>query len=61
MKRTGNLFEKISDIQTIKTAIHKAAKGKRKRDIVRKILANEDYYANEIKFMLDNGTYRPAP
>lgn len=61
MKRTGYLFEKISDIQTIKTAIHKAAKGKRKRDVVRKILANEDYYANEIKFMLDNGTYRPAP
>ena len=61
MKRTGYLFEKISDIQTIKIAIHKAAKGKRKRDIVRKILANEDYYAREIKEMLDNGTYRPAP
>lgn len=61
MKRTGYLFEKISDIQTIKTAIHRAAKGKRNREVVRRVLANEDYYAREIKAMLDNGTFRPAP
>ena len=61
MKRTGYLFETISDIETIKLAIHKAARGKRNRKVVRRILSNEEYYAASIQKMLLSGNFVPSP
>lgn len=61
MKRTGYLFETISDIETIKLAIHKAARGKRNRKVVRRILSNEEYYAAAIQKMLLSGNFVPSP
>ena len=60
MKRTGHLYEKICDKQNIRTAIYKAAKGKRHRTDVQKILRNIDKYVDHIHHLLTNQIYRPA-
>lgn len=60
MKRIGYLYEKIYDKQNIRTAILKAAKGKRQRTDVQKVLANIDKYTDKIHEMLANETFRPA-
>lgn len=61
MKRTGYLFEKIADIDNIKTATRKASLGKRHQKGVQRILNNLDHYATRIHTMLLNGTYIPSP
>lgn len=61
MKRYGFIYERICDIENIKAAIYNASKRKRKRPSVAKILKNVDYYAEEIRQMLVNKTYTPAP
>ena len=61
MKRYNNLFEKVCDLDNIHNAIQKASKGKKHRASVIKVLNNEDYYADEIRNMLLNGTYIPSP
>ena len=51
MKRYGNFYDKICDIDNIKLAILKASKGKKDRIYVKRILDNVDYYALEIREM----------
>lgn len=54
MKRYGYLYEKLIDVENCKLAIIRASKGKRKRKYVQKILANIDYYANDLSLRLQN-------
>lgn len=58
-KRIGHLYEKVADIENIKLAIQNAAKRKRNRPSVRRILSDIDTYAAKIKEMLDNETFVP--
>lgn len=60
-KRIGYLYEKMCQTDTIRAAIHNAAKGKRKRHDVRKILENEDKYVKIIKDLLESESFNPAP
>lgn len=61
MKRIGYLYEKIYDIENVKLAIKNAAKGKRRRRYVRRIVENTDYYAEKISAMLKSDAYKPSP
>lgn len=61
MKRIGNLYEKIWDVENIRLAIRNASKGKRNRRYVARVLANEEFYAKQISEMLRTGAYRPRP
>jgi RNA-directed DNA polymerase len=61
MKRTGYLFEKITDLENIKEAARKASLGKRHQVSVQRILNNLDHYATKIKTSLENKTYTPSP
>lgn len=60
MKRVGHLYEKICDIENIKTAIIKASKGKRSRDDVRQILTDIPKYAEIIQRQLLSNSFVPA-
>lgn len=61
MKRYNNLFDKITSLDNLETAIIKASKGKTKRKNVQKILENPLYYAMVLKQMLINKTYKASP
>ena len=61
MKRAGNLFEKICDIDNIHEAIINAARGKKSRRTVAYVLENQDKAAGLIRDMLINKTYKPKP
>lgn len=60
MKRLGNLYSQVCEIENIKQAIKEAAKGKTQRRFVRRILNNIDYYAFLIKTMLTTGNIKFA-
>lgn len=49
MKRVGYLYEKMCDVDFIKTAIRNAAKGKTDRLYVKAILSDIDGYARKSK------------
>ena len=55
MKRIGFLYEKVCTKQNILLAIKKSSKGKHKNRSVRRVLANTDYYVDEIQKMLLTG------
>ena len=61
MKRIGNLYATMCDIETIKRAINNAAKGKRSRPYIAKVLRNIDYYAAELKEKLETHTVELSP
>lgn len=61
MKRTGYLFEKITDLENIKEAARKASLGKRHQFSVQRVLNNLDHYATKIKTALENEAYTPSP
>lgn len=61
MKRIGNLCATMCDIETIKRAINNAAKGKRSRPYIAKVLRNIDYYAAELKEKLETHTVELSP
>lgn len=61
MKRVGNIYEKITKKENIRNAILSASKGKRKREGVRKVLDNMDFYVCEIHKMLVSKQYKPSP
>lgn len=61
MKRYGNLYNQICDIDNIKRAIVCASKDKQKRISVIKVLDNIDTHAEIIQSMLVNKTYVPSP
>ena len=58
-KRVGNLYQRFSDRDFVKTVILMACKGKTKRREVRRILADPDGYAEKLCTMLETGTYKP--
>lgn len=59
MKRQGNLFQKVYDIDNIKLAICMAAKGKKSRRGVQEILDDLDFYAVRLQEMLMNKSFEP--
>lgn len=52
MKRIGHLHEKLLDKTYIKQTVEKASKHKTKRKLVKKVLANIDYYVDMIHTMI---------
>ena len=61
MKRVGYIYEKIWNIENCKAAILDAAKGKKRRRNVKRVLEKIDDYAEELSAMLRDHTYRPSP
>ena len=59
-KRVGHLFEHVRDIDNLKEAIKDAARHKRKRKEVQKVLDDIDGHALELQRMLDEETFIPA-
>ena len=54
MKRVGYLWDEICSMDNIQKAITRSSKHKRKRKEVRAVLANRDFYAEQIHEMLIN-------
>jgi len=61
MKRVGFIFDKIYDRNNIRSAIYNASKGKKKKRMVKWVLANEEKCIEEVHLMLKNKTYIPSP
>jgi len=61
MKRYGNLYPKIYDMENIKEAHDSARKGKAHYHEVRKINADPDKYLGRIQTMLKNKTFKNSP
>lgn len=57
MKRHGNLFGKIVDIENIRAAVHNARKGKSTRNNVRKFYRNFDASVDHIRESLIDKTF----
>lgn len=57
MKRIGNLFDKITDIENIRLAHKKASKGKQKYTDVKMVNKDVDHFCFKIKTMLDEETF----
>lgn len=60
-KRVGHLFEKVTDLENIKTAIKNASKRKTNRSSVQRVLADIDDHALKIQRMLLEETFVPKP
>lgn len=60
MKRIGNLYKKIYDMDNLRKAHRNARKGKGYYKEVKMVNANEDYYLTEIQNMLINKTYKTS-
>lgn len=58
MKRYGNLYHKIVDIENLKLAHKNARKGKVKYKEVIEVDNNIDFYIDQLHEMLTDGTYR---
>ncbi len=58
MKRIGYLYEKICSLENIQLAIVNASKGKKKRETVRHVVDNLEFYANKLHELLVNKTLR---
>ena len=61
MKRIGNIYEKIIDLNNIELAIAKASIGKGHRKSVEKILDSSTYYALQVQQLLKEKKYNPSP
>lgn len=61
MKRYGNLYQQITDPENIALAYHEARRGKSKQRIVRQCDANLPGTLLNIREMLVNRTFVPAP
>ena len=59
-KRVGFLYQKMLDRAFITETIRLAAKGKRKRRSVRRVLANIDAYTEKLLVMLRTDNFRPT-
>lgn len=57
MKRIGNLFNKITNLDNIKSAVLEASKNKRNRKEVKAVLTNIDFFVSQIQEMLINKTF----
>lgn len=60
-KKAGFLYDKMLDRDFIRTVILEAAKGKRKRREVRRVLANLDDYVEKTYDMLASESFVPTP
>ena len=61
VKRVGNIYNKVCDLDNIKKAIYKSSLGKRKQNRVSQIINNIDIYAGKIQKMLLSKRYVPSP
>ena len=61
MKSINHIFEKFLDIEKIKEVILLAARHKKSRRGVQRVLENIDFYAEQIKGMLETGEYWQYP
>ena len=61
MKRVGNIYKNVWSKENCKAAILEAAKNKKRRRNVKKILESLDDYAEELSDMLKNHAYKPSP
>ena len=61
MKRIGNIYEKIIDLNNIELAIAKASIGKGHRKSVEKIRDSPTYYALQVQQLLKEKKYNPSP
>jgi len=61
MKRIGNLYEKIYDMDNLRKAHKNARKGKSYYKDVKMVNADEDFYLKQIQEMLINKTYKTSP
>ena len=61
MKRVGNLYHKICDIENIKLAHKNARKGKTHYTEVKEIDNNLDYYCELLQKTLQNNTFKNSP
>lgn len=60
MKRYGNLYEKVYDIENLKMAHKKARKGKGWYREVKMVDSNPEYYLKQLQEMLKNKTYKTS-
>lgn len=61
MKRIGNIYHLVYDIDNLKTAILRASNRKRNRREVKQVLADIDGHALILQDMLINKNYEPTP
>lgn len=61
MKRIGNIYSKIYDIENLREAHKNASKGKGWYEEVREINLNPDVYLYQLQDMLINKTYHTSP
>ena len=61
MKRVGNLYHKICDIENIKLAHKNARKGKTHYIEVKEVDNNLDYYCELLQKILQNNTFKNSP
>ena len=61
MKRKGNIYNEILELNNIESAIFKASVGKTHRKSVEKILDAPTYYAMQVQKMLSDRSYIPSP
>ena len=61
MKRYGNLYARICDINNLRQAAHNAASGKRKRDEVTAFFANPEANLEQLHRELTEKRYRTSP
>lgn len=61
MKRYGNLFAKVYDMENLKLAHHNAKKGKGWYKEVKMVDENPDYYLGQLQQMLISKTYNTSP
>lgn len=61
MKRYGNLYNKVYDLDNLRLAHMNAKKGKTHYGEVKMVDRNPDKYLNEISTMLKDKTYRNSP
>ncbi|GBR74158.1 reverse transcriptase [Candidatus Termititenax aidoneus] len=57
MKRYGNIYAKICDLENLREAHHNARKDKSFYSDVKMVNTNEDFYLQKIQTMLQNKTY----
>ena len=60
-KKVGHIFHEILDMDNLRLAFNKAAKGKRKHKCVRQIESDLDAYLLKIQTSLKNHTFTTAP
>lgn len=61
MKRVGNIYKNVWNIDNCRAAILDASKKKKRRKNVKRILEHLDEYAEKLSIMLRDHTYKPSP